>query len=52
MNPNPTPRRIPVLAVLSIHDLRRLFRQARTTGKVKLPSPEPVQRAPERGKAA
>lgn len=36
MTPPPTPRRIPLLAVLSLHDLRRLLRQARATGKVQL----------------
>ena len=50
MTPNPKPRRIPLLAVLSVHDLRRLFREARTTGTVSLPPPKP--REPERRKAA
>ncbi len=40
MTPKQTPRRIPLLAVMSIHDLRRLFREARTTGTVSLPPPK------------
>lgn len=52
MTPNQTQRRIPVLAVLSLHDLRRLLRQARATGTVSLPPPKRSRRDSGRRRAA
>ncbi len=52
MTPMPTQQRIPWLAVLSVHDLRRLFRQVRAKGKAETPVVVAGRRVFQRPRAA